>query len=307
MYRFMLPRSAGEIISLQWGGVPCALSILTGATMIALVIDGQMPRRVVAIALLPICGVVSVIAQHKGFPYHFHPVTAGLYVQWLTLVVWAWERFALRPRGTFVRVLPIVASATLAARLCFLLPNSPHITDIWILDKGATEEKRASHDYLIYFRDQDFFPWEMRQAAEYLRAHTEPNDRVQMYAMDPYLLFLAERKSATPYIYSYDLNADAALAGSWMKAGIHPTDAQADVIRTMRDDHETDMLARLEREPPAAFVFIDKAPLDSYDDAFYDFKLHNARAGAWVEEHYRETASFGEDRIWLRLDLADRL
>jgi hypothetical protein len=125
--------------------------------------------------------------------------------------------------------------------------------------------------------------------------------------MDPYLLFLAERRSATPYIYSYDLNADAALAGSWMKRGIHPTPPQADVIRTMRDSHEADLLARVEANPPAAFVFIDKAPLDTYDDAFYDFRAHNPHAGPWVEEHYRETAAFGEDHIWLRLDLADRL
>ncbi len=305
MYRFMMPRTPGEIISLSWGGVPSALSILTGATMIALVLDGQMPRRVLAVALFPLCGVASVIAQRKGFPYHFHPVSAGLYFQWLVLVVWAWERFALRPRGTFVRVLPFIASAALGARLCFLLPSSPHITDIWILDKGADAEKRASHDYLVYFRDQDFFPWEMRQAASYLRQHTKPTDRVQLYAMDPYLLFLAERKSATPYIYAYDLNADAALAGSWMKRGLHPDEAQSQAIRDLRDAHERDMLARIQREPPAAFVFIDKAPLLSYEDAFFDFKQHNPEAGAWVEQRYRETASFGEDRVFLRNDLAE--
>jgi hypothetical protein len=75
----------------------------------------------------------------------------------------------------------------------------------------------------------------------------------------------------------------------------------------MRDSHEADLLARVEANPPAAFVFIDKAPLDTYDDAFYDFRAHNPHAGPWVEEHYRETAAFGEDHIWLRLDLADRL
>ncbi len=304
MYRFMLPRTPGEILSLQWGGVVSALSLVTCALMVALILDGQLAKRALAIALFPLCGLASVIAQGKGFPYHFHPVSAGLYLQWLVLVVWMWERYSARSRGTFVRVVPFFASAALAARLCFLLPSSPHITDIWILDKGATAEKRASHDYLVYFRDGDFFPWEMRQSAAYLREHTGPNDRVQMYAMDPYLLFLAERKSATPYIYAYDLNADAALAGSWMKRGLHPTDAQAAHIRALRDDHERDMLARLEREPPAAFVFIDKAPLVTYDDAFFDFKLHNPEAGAWVESHYRETAAFGEDRIWLRLDLA---
>ena len=304
MYRFMLPRTPREILSLQWGGIPSALSLVTGAFMIGLIADGQLPRRVLAVALLPLCGVVNVLVQGKGFPYHFHPVSAGLYFQWLLLVVWLWEKYAGAPRGTLVRLLPFVAAAVLAGRIATLLPTSPHITDIWILDKGQTAERRASHDYLVYFRDGDFFPWELRQAAAYLKAHTAPTDRVQMFAMDPYLLFLAERRSATPYIYAYDLDADAALAGSWMSRGLHPTEAQASRIRDMRDEHERDMLARLEREPPAAFVFIDKAPLITYDDSFYDFQLHNPDAAAWVEAHYRQTAAFGEVRVWLRSDLA---
>lgn len=300
MYRFMMPRTPREILSLQWGGPPSALATVTGGAMIALIIDGQLARRALVIALFPLCGVVSVLVQGKGFPYHFHPVTVGLYMQWLLLVVWMWERFSARSRGTFIRLVPFLAAGALAGRIAWLVPQSSHITDIWILDKGETAEKRASADYLVYFRDHDFFPWQMRQAAAYLDEHTKPTDRVQMYAMDPYLLFLAQRKSATPYIYAYDLNADAALAGSWMKRGLHPTRAQADAIRALRDEHEADLLARLKRSPPAAFVFIDNAPLLSYDDAFFDFNVHNPEAGAWVEANYRETASFGEDHVWLR-------
>ncbi len=250
MYRFMMPRTPREILSLQWGGPPAALATVTAAAMIGLVIDGQLARRALVIALFPLCGIVSVLVQGKGFPYHFHPVTVGLYMQWLLLVVWMWERFSARARGTFVRFVPFAAAAALAMRIAWLVPQSSHITGIWILDKGSTAEKRASPDYLVYFRDHDFFPWEMRQAAVYINEHTKPTDRVQMYAMDPYLLFLAERKSATPYIYAYDLNADAALAGSWMKRGLHPTPEQATEIRALRDEHEADMLARMKKIRP---------------------------------------------------------
>jgi hypothetical protein len=304
MYRFMLPRTPREILSLTWGGPPSALALVGAGVMIALIIDGQLARRALVVALFPVCGVVSVLVQGKGFPYHFHPVTAGIYLQWLLLVVWTWERFASRARGTFVRLLPFIAAGILAGRVAYLLPSSPHISDIWILDKGNTPEKRASHDYLVYFRDRDFFPWQMRQAAAYLREHTKPDDRVQLYGMDPYLLFLARRKSATPYIYAYDLDADAALDGSWMRRGLHPTPEQADRIRAMRDAHEADLLERLRRAPPAAFVFIDRSPLLSYRDAVYDFQEHNPEAAAWVDANYRETAAFGEDRVWLRLDVA---
>ncbi|HEY1957998.1 MAG TPA: hypothetical protein VGH28_20395 [Polyangiaceae bacterium] len=306
MYRFMMPRTPREILSLTWGGPPTALALAGACVMLGLILDGQLARRALVIALFPLCGVVSVIVQGKGFPYHFHPVTAGIALQWLLLVVWMWERFSARSRGTFLRFLPFAAAGALAARIAYLLPASPHLTDLWILDKGNTAEKRASHDYLVYFRDRDFFPWQMRQAAAYLREHTRPDDRVQLYGMDPYVLFLAERKSATPYIYAYDLNADAALAGSWMRRGLHPTAAQAAQIRSMRDAHEADMLARLEKSPPAAFVFIDGSPLLSYADSVYDFKEHNPDAAAWLDEHYEETAAFGEDRVWLRRDLAQK-
>ncbi len=304
MYRFMMPRTASEILSLQWGGTAAALSAVTSAVMVALILDGQLPRRALGIALMPLCGLASVLAQSKGFPYHFHPVTAGLNLQWVALVVWLSERFGRARTGIVTRLLPYAGAAVLAGRIAALMPLSPHINDVWILSKGATAEQRVGHDYLVYFRGSDYFPWEMRQTAAYLREHTRPSDKVQMYGMDPYMLFLAERKSATPYIYAYDLNADGALAGSWMRAGIHPTKAQAAHIRALRAAHEKDMLARLKKSPPAAFVFMDKAPLTTWADSIYDFKVHDPDTSAWVKAHYRETASFGEDHVFLRDDLA---
>jgi hypothetical protein len=229
-------------------------------------------------------------------------VTAGLGLAWLTIVVWLWERY--RQRAGYARLLPLGAGAALALKVAVTMPYSPHVTDIWILAKAGGAEERESHDYLVYFRDRDFFPWEMRQTAAYLRDHTKPTDRVQTYGMDAYLLFLAQRMSATPYIYVYDLNPDAALGGSWMPTGTRPNLDEAARIQALRDAHEADMLARLKKDPPAAFVFFDKAPLISEEDAFADFTAHCPASAAWVLEHYRETASFGEDHIWLRNELA---
>jgi hypothetical protein len=141
----------------------------------------------------------------------------------------------------------------------------------------------------------------MRQAAAYLREHTKPDDRVQIYGMDPYLLFLAQRLSATPYIYAYDLDVDAALAGG---TGAVPDDEQSERIRAIRDAHEADLVTRLEARPPAAFVFLDQSPLLSEADAWDDFEGHCARAAPWVKAHYRESARFGHDHVWLRIDLA---
>jgi hypothetical protein len=299
-----MTRTTREILSLSWGGPISALSGTTCLVMIALIVDGMMPRRALGIALLPVCGVLSVIWQSKGFPYHFHPVSAGLYCQWLALCVWGWERFANAPRGVIHRIFPLVGAGVLAGRLAFLLPNSPHIVDTWILEKGDTAQKREEHDFLVYFRDRDFFPFEIRQTAAWLKDHTKPTDRVQIYGMDPYVLFLAERLSATPYIYAYDLNADAALSGSWLPEGPHPTEQQARAIKAMRDEHEEDLLARVMKSPPAAFVFFDRAPLVSWEDAVFDFHEQCAETGVWLDANYRLAATFREIRVFLRNDLA---
>jgi len=315
MYRFIWPRTASEILTLQGHATTSALSIGTSVLMLGLIAERHLPRRLLAVALLPIAGLASVVLQHKGFPYHFHPVSAGLSLQWLVLVVWANERFgpsaASRTDAAVpapLRLVPFTLAAGLAIPVALQMQVSPHLTNLWLLAKGVTAEMRASKDYLVYYRGPDFFPWEMRETAAYLREHTKPDDKVQMYGMDPYLLFLASRQSATPYIYAYDLDADAALGGSMLPEGegLHPTWEQALRILAMRKEHEEDFLARLKASPPAAFVFMDKAPLMAdVEDAWLDFSTHCEASAPWVQDHYRQTAAFGEDRVWLRRDLAD--
>lgn len=313
LYRFIWPRTPLDILSLSGYANTAALAIVTSVAVMGLILDGQLPVRVLTIALVPLLGLVSVVVQAKGFPYHFHPVSAGLYLEWLVIVVWLWERYGRRgafPRGAreIVRLVPFAAAGALALAVALSVQASAHLTNHWILAKGLQREQRGGRDYLVYFRTNDFFPWEMRQAAAYLREHTGPADRVQEYGMDPYLLFLAGRMSATPYIYAYDLNVDAALFGSDLPEGLHPNEQESRTIRAIRDAHEKDFLARLKAEPPAAFVFMDKAPLMTEDeDSWLDFVEHSAASAAWVAERYKQTAIFGDDRVWLRRDRAEGL
>jgi hypothetical protein len=65
------------------------------------------------------------------------------------------------------------------------------------------------------------------------------------------------------------------------------------------------MLQRLQNKPPAAFVFFDGAPLTSEANAFQDFTEHCTHAAPWVSAHYKQTAAFGEDQVWMRNDLVD--
>ncbi|HEY8073952.1 MAG TPA: hypothetical protein VIF62_07580, partial [Labilithrix sp.] len=170
----------------------------------------------------------------------------------------------------------------------------------YYLPVPTSAEDAASDERLAAYTRVDFYPLAMRRAAELLANDTPPDATVQTYGMDPYVLFLARRMSATPYIYAYDLDADAALAGSWEPAGPHPTPAQQDVIRAMRDEHERDLVARLERSPPAAFVFIGRSPLMVHADALRDFEEHCPEASAWMLLRYREVGTFDDVRVWMR-------
>jgi hypothetical protein len=301
MYRFIWPRTAAEILALPWAGPPAILGFTGAAGLGALIALGQMPARAITVALLPLAALAGVLAQAKGFPYHLHPVTAATALQGLVFCAWLSERARVGSRRrALVRLVPIAANASLALHAASTLRESPQARADWLLS-GPTAEQRTTRAYWDQFSEADFFPFEMRQAAAYLKAHTEPDDRVQIYGMDPYVLFLAERRSATPYIYGYDLNADAALAGG---DGGRPDDAQREGIRAIRDAHETDLLRRLVAKPPAAFVLFDNAPLLSSADAWDDFEAHCPRTAAWVEARYRESARFGHDHVWLREDRA---
>lgn len=254
------------------------------------------------IALAPLCAIVNVAVQHKGFGYHFHPLTASTHIAFLLVVAMLWERYRAVPRRTPLgRMAAVVVAVAYALEVTASMKGSPHIRNVWILAGGETPERRTREEYFNTFKSHDFFPWEMRQAATYLRQKTTESARVQVYGMDPYLLFLAQRKSATPYIYAYDLNDDAALDGGWSN---RPTDLDVAHIKAARDAHEKDMLAKLEAAPPEAFVFIDRAPLISYPDAWEDFHHCCEVSAKWVATKYHPAKSFGEVHVWLRDDFA---
>jgi hypothetical protein len=302
MYRFIWPRAVADIFSNPWCATQAIFAVGGAFVLVALVALGEMTRSMTVIALLPLGALASVVAQAKGFPYHFHPVTAGVHLQWLAFVAWLEGRTRVAAkRLALLRLCPIAAAAIVALRVATAMEDSPHVRASWLLWGASTAEDRTSPEYFAHFPEPDYFPYEMREAARFLRDATHEGDAAQTYGMDPYVLFLAGRASATPYIYAYDLNADAALAGG---TGGHPDAAQADRIRAIRDEHETDMLRRLVARPPAAFVFLDSSPLISRRDAFEDFEEHCARSAIWMRDRYVHAARFGHDHVWLRRDLA---
>ena len=286
IYRFIWAKSIQEVFGEDGALASASAGLAASALLVGLVAQRQLPRRALAIGLAPLCGIVNVWLQHKGFSYHFHPLTASTHLAYLVVVSALWERFRTAPRRLPLgRLAALAVTIALALEMASGMRRSTHIVgNAWLLAGGETTEKRQEEEYVQKFKSYDFFPWELSQAAAYLHQHTSPTSRVQMYGMDPYLLFLAKRKSATPYIYAYDLNNDAALDGGWANK---PTEGDLYRIRLSRDQHEADLLARLRAAPPEAFVFLDKSPLISYQDAWEDFRHHCCSESArWVATKY---------------------
>ena len=300
IYRFIWAKSYQEILGDEGPLLVATAGLATAALVIALVIYRELPRRALAMALAPICAVAGALAQHKGFGYHFHPATATTSFCWLMVIAMLWERYRAAPRHRPLgRWVALGLAAAFAFERASAMKDSPHTKNYWILGGGETEEDRKEPEYFATFKSHDFFPWEMRKAAEYLEATTTPNGTTQVYGMDPYTLFLAHRKSATPYIYAYDLNDDAALEGGWHN---RPNWNQKNTIRAARTAHEQDMLARLKQAPPEAFVFIDASPLITYRESWEDFRYCCRESATWVAGHYHPARSFGEFHVWLRDD-----
>jgi hypothetical protein len=300
VYRYIWAKSAREILSQDGPLAVVQAGLASSAILIGLVAFRELPRRVLALALTPIVALVSLLAQHKGFGYHFHPLTAATHASWMAIVIALSERFRHSPRKRPLgRWLAIAAAAGYALEIASSMKGSPQLRDPWILAGGETAEKRSQKEYFDAFKTYDFFPWDLREGARYLASHTSPDARVQVYGMDPYLLFLAKRRSATPYIYAYDLNADAALDGGWSN---RPSEPEMALIRGVRWSHEMDMLRKLRARPPEAFVFIDHSPLMSFADAWEDFRWCCPDSAKWVGGNYHAAKSFGEVHIWLRDD-----
>jgi hypothetical protein len=304
VYRFIWARSPYEILGDEGPLRAAVMGLAAAALVLALIAIRELPSRARVLALAPVTAIGAVIAQAKGFGYHFHPLTATTHMAFLCVVGSFWFRHRNAPKTKSAGKLAAVAAAVAYATfLASSMHASPHTKNVWILAGGETPTDRLQREYFDSFKTNDFFPWELRQGARYVDENTSPNARVQVYGMDPYFLFLAQRRSATPYIYAYDLNADAALDGGWSN---RPTDREMGRIKAWRSAHEEDLRARLEASPPEAFVFLDRAPLITWQDAWEDFRHCCKDTARWVALHYHPARSFGEVHVWLRDDLPVR-
>src|ERR1700722_2877720 len=169
MYRFIWPRAAADIFSGPWDATQAIFALVGAVVLLALVLLRELPQRTVAVALLPVCALGSVVVQAKGFPYHFHPVTAGTALQWLLFAAWLGERTRVaQKRLAILRLAPIAFGVVIALRVATSMEDSPYIRAVWLLWGANTPAERVTREYFAHFPEVDYFPYEMHETAEYV-------------------------------------------------------------------------------------------------------------------------------------------
>ena len=147
--------------------------------------------------------------------------------------------------------------------------------------KRGTRRRSRAPQRLVGFDRVDYFPRAMREAAEYV-ARTDDARRSRPDVRDgrvPPLPRAAKERDAVHLRLRSQRRRRA--HGSFDPTGSIRRPSEAERIRAMRDAHASDLAARLERAPPAAFVFVDRSPLMSWRDAVADFSAHCPEAAAW--------------------------
>jgi hypothetical protein len=257
----------------------------------------KLPRVSLLALVLPVGGFIVFAGQGKAFPYHLHMLTLGTAIAQLVVI----GAFARRPEPW------VFAGGTILSLLLgFKSANdsivSPSIHGKWAKN-GATAPQRESRAYFDRFPWGDYFPNDMRDAAAFLQVKTFPSERVQIYGFDPYFLFLSRRLSASPVIYGFELNVDAALKGG---PGAKPSPELKDWLVQYRDDAENLVLTDAEAQPPAAFAMFDRAPFTFPPDATRDFEEHCPKLYKFLQEHRYVGATFGTIHLMVRPDVMAR-
>jgi hypothetical protein len=275
----------------------CLQALVASLATIGLVATRRVGRQALALAAIPLLGIGLDFVQGRSFGEHLHPVTAGTALIALALCC----QLATEPRliaepSRAAGVWPLLLGALLAFQAATALLASPHLRADWTMTDGATREGRASVGFARHYDTGDFASGAMFEVAMFLRQRTRPDDRIQLYGMDPYLLALAERRSATPYVYSADLVPDAPIAGIRLRGGSR---REVEAARAIAKRNAADFLERLQRANPAAFVLFDRAPFRHPVHALDELLTNVPSLGPLLRESYNEVPSLSALHVYM--------
>lgn len=192
-------------------------------------IVGWTPALWIAIAI----GIVLLLVKKQFFVpalivFSFAGTSAGLYFRHHYFLL-LFPACALAAGGGVAMGMNLLRGrARLAVPIAFGIVLLLSIASEWNIVARYSPERVTR----ILHGDSPFI--EAPKIADYLRDHTKPDDRIAIFGSEPEILFLANRKSATGYIYMYPLMEHQAYASTMQR----------------------EMIAEVERARPAYLVSV---------------------------------------------------
>jgi len=230
-------------------------------------------------------GLLALIAQRQYFLYHAAPVfaplavLAGIGAAWLPgHLLGAWRR------GHWAGVL---AGPALALALAWAIQPPYNIAGFrtYVFGSMSVAEYRAQ------FSRRDFpMPvyWEI---ASYMRETTRSDDTVLVWAFEPLIAYLADRRTVSRFGFHYPLTA---CLWPWLSASTSLTD--------LCQAYRAEMVAAFRAHPPAvvAVAFDDVnilMPRSSRDELEQFPELHDL-----ILDQYVQDTVIGNFELWRRAD-----
>ncbi len=304
-YRVLAAHGQQAAEALRHSLEPVLLAVTLALCACALIALRRLGRHMLAFALFPPFALALDLTPGRRLGAHIHSLSSGLALLVLALCCHVCGEAPARSDGSEraaapVPVLwPLLLAALLGYRAAQALLGSPYLhADFAVLD-GRRPEARTAPVYLRHYDTADFASVGLVEAGAFVRRHTRPKDRIQIYGMDPYLLALAERRSATPYLYATELNPNAIAAGVRASGG-SPQAAAEGAARAQRN--AADFVHRLQHASPAALVLIDRAPIFHPVHALDELLTCMPQLRTLLRRRYRERFSTGLVHVYLRND-----
>ena len=312
MYRFIWPRTLAEILSSPGaadGGA--SRSSRARSSLVAHRATGRCRGARWRSRSCRSARSASVVAQAKGFPYHFHPVTAGVTSSgWLLRrVARASEPRRTRRRAAVVRLVPIAAASSLAlARRDGRMADSPHVQRDLDRSRGRRPRRARARATTSRASPSRLLPrTRCARPRRYLRdAHGAGRTACRSTGWTRTSSFSpsagARRRTSTPTISTPTRRSAGGSTAALTRTTAQQRASRACATRTRPTSSRASRRTRRRRSSSST---TRRSSLG--DDAWVDFEEHCPKRGAvGARERYRETARFGHDHVWLRIDLRGR-
>jgi 4-amino-4-deoxy-L-arabinose transferase-like glycosyltransferase len=243
----------------------------------------QLLALVVPIWLL--ATAAGVWSQGKFFSYHWSPVLPPLTLLASVGAVGIVDELH-RLSEARVRALALLIGAVVLAVYGAGLARD-HAPK-WVRDAsyllGQTSRQQFLANFAHDIQERDRYSFsETQQTADYLRAHTTPDDYVYVWGFDALVNWLADRRSPTRYIFDYPLTFDRPEA-----------EFRVEARRTFLKD--------MQERPPVYIVLVsnDVNPLQAVDSlsllpGFPEFQ-------SLISQQYRHETDIGDFHIYRRID-----